>query len=121
MADILSQNDLDALWASGSDEATKKTESAPDAAEGDGVSNSDLDALFAGLGRGAEGNTPSEADQSPPGGLSQSDLDALWGGLSETTAGLAEPTVVAGEPSSAPKSENLSQDDIDKLLEEMGR
>lgn len=121
MADLLSQNDLDALWATNSNEVTEKAEPKPESDADGGISQSDLDALFGALGGGTAESAPAEADQPSAGGLSQNDLDALWGGLTEAAAERAEPTVATEESSPSPIGENLSQDDIDRLLAEMGR
>ena len=93
MADILSQDDLDALWGQASGD------------EGQGPN-------------GATGGTPA----SP--GLSQADLDALFGaaGIDITPkADGAKGAAPRPEPAAAPAGDNLSQDDIDKLLAEFGK
>ena len=93
MADLLSQNDLDALWGQTPGD------------EGQGQN-------------GAKGETPESA------GVSQADLDALFGAAG-IDAGLttAAPKAAAPPPgpSAAPIGDNLSQDDIDKLLAEFGK
>ncbi len=122
MADLLSQNDLDALWGltpgderQGQNGAKEETP-APAA----GLSQADLDALMGGSSE--EKSAGKEADTSQV-GLSQADLDALWGLASNDSAPpAAGPKAAASEPApSAPVGENLSQDDIDKLLSEFGK
>ena len=82
-----------------------------------GLSQADLDALWGDLG-----GSPEPAKEEPGGvaGLSQDDLNALWG---EAGLSLAEPppAPAAPEPAASSGSENLSQEDIDRMLEEMGR
>jgi len=93
MADILSQEDLDALWGQASgDEGQEQN--------------------------GAKGETPA----SP--GLSQADLDALFGAAGIDTTPKADNAKAAApppQPASAPVGDNLSQDDIDRLLAEFGK
>jgi hypothetical protein len=122
MADLISQDDLNALWGSLSGDEFKgpPAEKEEKPAQSAGISQADLDALWGGLDCGGDGQSPlkPEANDSRKGGLSQADLDALWG----LTPGAQDPAPAAPkEESSAPKSESLSQDDIDKLLAEMGR
>lgn len=122
MADSISQADLDALWGSLSENQTTEPPSAKkeEPAQPAGISQADLDALWGQPGdAGKPAETAPAADE--PGGLSQADLDALWG-----AAGLAppEPSPPPAAPKQEPASsggENLSQEDIDKLLAEMGR
>jgi hypothetical protein len=86
----------------------------------DSISQDDLDALWGSLS-GDETKEPSAAKEEKPAeaaGLAQADLDALWG----PAAGTEEhPASAAPEEPAARVSENLTQDDIDKLLAEMGR
>jgi len=119
MADLLSQNDLDALWGltpgdEGQGQNGAKEEIPSSSA---GLSQADLDALMG--GSSGEKTAGKEADASPA-GLSQADLDALWGLAPDDSAPKAAgPKAAAPEPEpSAPIGENLSQDDIDKLLAE---
>jgi hypothetical protein len=118
MAESISQADLDALWGSLSEDDTKgpSTAKAEEPAQASGISQADLDALWGDLG----GEPESEAKESGSGGLSQADLNALWG---EAGLSLPEPTPApaAPEPAASSASENLSQDDIDRLLAEMGK
>ena len=119
MADILSQNDLDALWGltPGDERQTQNGAKDDIPASPAGLSQADLDALMGGSSEekpaGKEADTPSV-------GLSQADLDALWGlDPNESAPQTAGPKAAAPEPEpSAPIGENLSQDDIDKLLAE---
>jgi len=93
MADILSQDDLDALWGQASGD------------EGQGQN-------------GASGETPASA------GLSQADLDALFGAAGiDITPKADSPKRAAPppDPAAAPAGDNLSQDDIDRLLAEFGK
>ena len=115
MAHTLSQDDLDALSPG---DATEKHASAEHDASASGITQADLDALWGGIGGGGVEQTSAEKKESAPPGLSQSDLDVLWGLAPED--GRQEPTI-AEEPARAPISENLSQDDIDRLLAEMGK
>jgi hypothetical protein len=119
MAESISQADLDALWGSLSEggneapEPAKKEEPAASA----GVSQADLDALWADLGGLGEPEPPKEK-KSGSGRMSQADLDALWADAP------ADPTPASSAPADASASaigENLSQDDIDRLLAEMGK
>jgi len=119
MADSISQSDLDALWGSLSEDETKGASPAKEEAPAQaGLSQADLDALWGDLGGG--GSPEPAKEESGSGGLSQADLNALWG---EAGLSLPEPTPapVAAEPAASSASENLSQDDIDRLLAEMGR
>ncbi len=119
MAESISQADLDALWGSlseGQDEApapAKKEEPAASA----GVSQADLDALWADLG-GLGEPEPAKAKESPSGGMSQADLDALW---ADAPVDPPSASSAPAEASASSASENLSQDDIDRLLAEMGK
>ena len=84
----------------------------------DSISQADLDALLGDLGAEKAAGAEPGAFGSGSAGLSQADLDALWGSAPQEPA--ATPTAPAeGRASSG--SENLSQDDIDKLLAEMGK
>ena len=118
MADILSQDDLDALWTSNSNGEVKNDEPGDNSTPG--ISQGDLDALFADLGGPGENDAASEKSNPPSEGLSQSDLDSLWGGLTPAADGTRQTTATEVEPS-GPTGESLSQDDIDRLLAEMGR
>jgi hypothetical protein len=117
----VSQADLDALWAGLSESQAKPApEQDVPPQESGSISQADLDNLYAGLsalqnGGDAQKQTePSTGD----GGLSQADLDKLWGAVADADRAEAPP---AEEPKAAPIGENLSQDDIDKLLADLGR
>jgi RNAse (barnase) inhibitor barstar len=119
MADILSQNDLDALWGLSSGEQSERpappdTESVSAA----GITQADLDALWGALGGGNDGTAAVEQKEPAYTGVSQGDLDALWG-LARTE--VPQEPVIAEAETPAPTAENLSQDDIDRLLSEMGK
>jgi len=88
MADLLSQNDLDALWGqTPGDEGQGQNGAKEETASPAGISQADLDALF-----GAAGIDPGpKTDAAPP----------------------PEPAEPIGD--------NLSHDDIDKLLAELGK
>jgi hypothetical protein len=120
MADILSQNDLDALWASDSNGEAKTADADSDSTDGAGISQSDLDALFGLLEGGGESGRAAQKNATSSNGLSQTDLDALWGGLANATE-RTEPTVIIQPAPAGAVNENLSQDDIDRLLAEMGK
>jgi hypothetical protein len=122
MADLLSQNDLDALWGltpgdegQGQNGAKEKIPASPA-----GLSQADLDALMGGT---SEEKTASKEADTSPAGLSQADLDALWGlAPNDPAPQTAAPKAAAAQPEpSAPIGENLSQDDIDRLLAEFGK
>ena len=122
MADLLSQNDLDALWGltpgdegQGQNGAKEEIPASPA-----GLSQADLDVL---MGGPSEGKTASKEADTSPVGLSQADLDALWGlAPNDSATQTATPKAAAAEPEpSAPIGENLSQDDIDRLLAEFGK
>ena len=75
------------------------------------------------MGGPSEEKTASKEADASPAGLSQADLDALWSlapnDSAPQTTGLK---AAAAEPEpSAPIGENLSQDDIDRLLAEFGK
>jgi hypothetical protein len=86
----------------------------------DSISQADLDALFGQLGGDAAKAEDTKPADNGAGGLSQDDLNALWG---EAGLSLPEPTPMPEAPVQAASSasENLSQEDIDRLLAEMGR
>jgi hypothetical protein len=115
----VSQADLDALWA-GLGGIETKTESPPkeEAAPTNAISQADLDALWGALGSNGD-SVPKTKEEPAAQGISQDDLNALWGGLA-ADEGAKAPTF-SPEPiaSSGPIGEHLSQDDIDRLLEEM--
>ncbi len=122
MADLLSQNDLDALWgltpgdeSQGQNGAKEEIPASPA-----GLSQADLDAL---MGGSSEEKTASNEAGTSPVGLSQADLDALWGlAPNDSAPQAAGPKAAAPEPEpSAPIGENLSQDDIDRLLADFGK
>jgi len=120
MADLISQNDLDALWGPTPGDESQKQNGAKEEtpASPAGLSQADLDAL---MGGSSEEKTASEEAGSSQAGLSQADLDALWGlAPADSTPQTAAPKTAEPEPS-APISENLSQDDIDKLLADFGK
>jgi hypothetical protein len=126
----VSQADLDALWAGlgGTDDVAAATTATPVKEEptpSNSISQADLDALWGALGTSEE-TAPEKKEEPAIQGISQDDLNALWGGLetnqSTPAKAVAAPSAVAGmstdaEPSKV--SEHLSQDDIDRLLEEM--
>lgn len=118
MADSISQSDLDALWGSlsGNDSAEPAVAAKAEPAPQTGVSQADLDALWGDLGGG---DGASASNGTGDGGMSQSDLDALWATApSEAEMAPAGTTV---PPPAPPGGGNLSQDDIDMLLAEMGK
>ena len=125
MADLLSQNDLDLLWASSRGDETEKpvgaevvppSEGAVAAAVG--ITQADLDALWGALGAEETADCGEIREEYESAGLSQGDLDALWG---LSSGGGREESTTTEEGPSAPIGENFSQDDIDRLLAEMGR
>ena len=93
---------------------------------GDALSQNDLNAL---LGLGADGGAtdapPSAKDgNGSSGGLSQADLDGLLGDLGEIGASAGTESAAAqAAPEAKPDAggDNLSQDEIDKLLAEFGK
>jgi hypothetical protein len=118
MTDILSQDDLDALWTLPPPEETENLETPQnEASSGEGISQADLDALFGALG-GTDNGVAPKKNESTAVGFSQADLNALGGLTSD--GGIQEPAAVI-EENRAPVGENLSQDDIDRLLAEMGK
>lgn len=96
MADLISQDDLDALWGSLSGDESK-------------------------------GATPAKEEKAPDQtGISQADLDALWGDLGLPTeethgAGSAAPAPAPLPMEESSGGESLSQEEIDRLLAEMGK
>ncbi len=122
MAELLTQDDLNALWGptpgdeSQGPDGAKENIPAPAA----GLSQADLDALWGGASQDAPGK---EEENAPSVGLSQADLDALWGLAPKDPAPQeARPKPAMAETdTSAGASENLSQDDIDRLLSEFGK
>ncbi len=125
MADLLSQNDLDLLWASSRGDETEKpvgAEGVPPSeravAAAVGITQADLDALWSALGVEETADCGEIREECESTGLFQGDLDALWG--PSFGEGREEPTTTEEGPS-ASIGENLSQDDIDRLLVKMGR
>lgn len=116
----VSQADLDALWADlGGTETTVEAPPKEGAEPSNAISQADLDALWGALG--SNGDSALNKKEEPAAhGISQDDLNALWGGLT-TDEGPKQPTNTAPPVAapSGPVGEHLSQDDIDRLLEEM--
>ncbi len=91
MADLLSQNDLNALLGlTAEDEASGPAEPAEETAPATGLSQGDLDSLLAGLAD----FTPAASPTRPPPAL---------------------------EEDATPSGEALSQDEIDQLLADFGK
>ncbi len=124
MGHLLSQNDLDLLWAGsqrGESQTPPSAQGAPETATG--LTQADLDALMSTLGGGEAAQTDHGEEEAGAAGLAQSDLDALWG-LSSGDGPRVATKTSESEPQAEPSAaagEILSQDDIDKLLAEMGR
>jgi hypothetical protein len=120
----ISQDDLDALWAGlgGAGDVVTTAPEVPvkeEVALSNSISQADLDALWGDLDASVD-TAPKKKEEPVVQGISQDDLNALWGGL---TTEQSAPAQAVGAPSAvaepAKASEHLSQDDIDRLLEEM--
>jgi hypothetical protein len=149
MVETISQDDLDALWGQvqESDTAKRVIPIKEESVSEGTITQADLDALWGALGGEQKENVPPPVEPEQVGGISQADLDALWGALSGTEdeqknekpagtaisqddlnalwGGFASDTGIsaaAGEPAAEQaENEHLSQDDIDRLLAEMGK
>jgi hypothetical protein len=111
----ITQADLDALWGALGGDQQEKAAPPDEPEQVNGISQADLDALW-----GALNGTGDEQKNEKPAatGISQDDLNALWGGFASDTGISAVPNEPAAEES---VNEHLSQDDIDRLIAEMGK
>ena len=114
-AETITQADLDALWGALGGDQQEKAVPPNQPEQVDGITQADLDVLWGAL----NGTGEVQKKEKPAGtGISQDDLNALWGGFASETDISVEPNEPAAEPSA---NEHLSQDDIDRLLAEMGK